>query len=37
VPSTIVDVTSRLPKVLRSGALGVDRLRELVPDLMDAS
>ena len=37
VPSTIVDVTSRLPKVLRSGALGVDRLRELMPDLMDAS
>jgi tRNA threonylcarbamoyl adenosine modification protein (Sua5/YciO/YrdC/YwlC family) len=33
VPSTIVDLTGDRARVLRVGALGVDRLRELAPDL----
>jgi len=33
VPSTIVDVTGDVPKVLRTGALGVELLREVVGDL----
>lgn len=33
VPSTMVDLTGRTPRVLRLGALSVDRLREVAPDL----
>lgn len=33
VPSTIVDLTGDRARVLRSGALDLDRLRELAPDL----
>lgn len=33
VPSTIVDLTGPVPRVLRQGALPPDHLRELVPDL----
>ena len=31
--STIVDVTSSVPRVLRAGALSLERLRAVVPDL----
>jgi len=34
VASTIVDVTAARPRVLRLGAISVDRLREVVPDLV---
>jgi tRNA threonylcarbamoyl adenosine modification protein (Sua5/YciO/YrdC/YwlC family) len=33
VPSTIVDVTGDVPRVLREGALPVEKLRDVVPDL----
>jgi tRNA threonylcarbamoyl adenosine modification protein (Sua5/YciO/YrdC/YwlC family) len=33
VPSTIVDVTGEVPQLLRVGAVGADRLREVLPDL----
>ena len=33
--STIVDCTGPTPRVLRVGAIPVDRLREIVPDLTD--
>jgi L-threonylcarbamoyladenylate synthase len=33
--STIVDCTAPAPRVLRVGAVGVDRLREVVPELTD--
>jgi tRNA A37 threonylcarbamoyladenosine synthetase subunit TsaC/SUA5/YrdC len=33
VPSTIVDLTGDHARVLRVGALDVERLRELAPDL----
>ena len=33
VASTIVDVTGEVPKVLRAGAISLDDLREVVPDL----
>lgn len=32
VPSTIVDLTGDLPRVLRSGALPLDRVREIAPE-----
>ncbi|MFJ4676087.1 MULTISPECIES: L-threonylcarbamoyladenylate synthase [Kitasatospora] len=32
-PSTIVDVTGKVPVVLRAGAIGVEQLREVVPDV----
>lgn len=32
-PSTIVDVTGSAPRVLRAGAIPLDRLRSVVPDL----
>ncbi len=32
--STIVDITSDAPRVLRNGALSLDRLREVAPDLV---
>lgn len=34
VPSTIVDLTSQTPRVLRTGALAVRRLRAVVPELV---
>lgn len=34
VPSTIVDVTGELPRVLREGAIPFEKLRDVVPDLM---
>jgi L-threonylcarbamoyladenylate synthase len=37
VPSTILDLTGERPRVLRAGALPVDRLREVVGDLQDGS
>ncbi len=33
VPSTIVDVTVSPPRLLRTGAVGADALREVVPEL----
>jgi len=33
IPSTILDLTADRPRLLRNGALSVERLRELVPDL----
>ncbi len=33
VPSSIVDLTGEVPVLLRAGAVGADRLRELLPDL----
>jgi len=33
VPSTIVDLTADRPRLLRTGALSLEQLRELVPDL----
>ena len=33
VASTIVDVTEGRPRILRVGAVGVDQLREVVPDI----
>ncbi|MGH3489392.1 MAG: L-threonylcarbamoyladenylate synthase [Actinopolymorphaceae bacterium] len=33
VPSTILDLTSPTPRILRSGALSIERLRAVVPDL----
>ena len=34
VASTIVDVTGEVPRVLRSGAVDIDALREVVPDIV---
>lgn len=34
VPSTIVDLTGDAPRVLRAGALSVEQLREVVPDVV---
>ncbi len=34
VPSTIVDVTGEVPRLLRPGAVSLDQLREVVPDLV---
>lgn len=33
VASTIVDVTAEVPRVLRAGAVSIDALRKVVPDL----
>jgi tRNA threonylcarbamoyl adenosine modification protein (Sua5/YciO/YrdC/YwlC family) len=33
VPSTIVDVTGEVPRVLREGAVGIDLLREVTPGI----
>ncbi|GAA0406867.1 L-threonylcarbamoyladenylate synthase [Streptomyces luteireticuli] len=33
VPSSIVDVTGKVPVLLRAGAITADQLREVVPDL----
>ncbi|PJE96057.1 threonylcarbamoyl-AMP synthase [Streptomyces carminius] len=37
VPSSIVDVTGPVPRLLRAGALDADELRKVVPDLEVAS
>lgn len=34
-PSTIVDLTASVPRLLRSGAITLERLREVVPELED--
>ncbi|QMU79156.1 threonylcarbamoyl-AMP synthase [Streptacidiphilus sp. PB12-B1b] len=36
VPSSIVDVTSKVPVLLRAGAVTAAQLREVVPDLVEA-
>jgi L-threonylcarbamoyladenylate synthase len=33
VPSTILDLTGQTPRILRSGAVSIERLRAVVPDL----
>jgi tRNA A37 threonylcarbamoyladenosine synthetase subunit TsaC/SUA5/YrdC len=35
-PSTIVDLTGAAPRVLRLGALSIDELRAVCPDLQAA-
>jgi L-threonylcarbamoyladenylate synthase len=35
-PSTIVDVTGDVPRVLRDGAIDFEKLRDVVPDLLAA-
>jgi L-threonylcarbamoyladenylate synthase len=35
VPSTIVDLTGEVPRVLREGAVTISALRELLPDLQE--
>ncbi|MBL1088354.1 L-threonylcarbamoyladenylate synthase [Streptomyces sp. NPDC001739] len=37
VPSSIVDVTGKVPVLLREGALGADELRKVVPELKVAN
>jgi L-threonylcarbamoyladenylate synthase len=37
VPSTIVDVTGEVPRVLREGAIGTETLREVVPETAGAA
>jgi L-threonylcarbamoyladenylate synthase len=37
VPSTIVDLTGEVPRVLREGAVTISALRELLPDLQEFS
>ncbi|HEU4426958.1 MAG TPA: L-threonylcarbamoyladenylate synthase [Pilimelia sp.] len=34
VPSTIVDVTGEVPRVLRDGAIPLEKLRDVVPDIL---
>lgn len=36
LPSTIIDYTSEPPRVVRAGGLGIDELRSIVPQLLDA-
>jgi tRNA threonylcarbamoyl adenosine modification protein (Sua5/YciO/YrdC/YwlC family) len=36
VPSTIVDVTGDVPRVLRDGAVPVEKLRDVIPDILAA-
>jgi tRNA A37 threonylcarbamoyladenosine synthetase subunit TsaC/SUA5/YrdC len=33
VASTIVDLTSERPRLLRAGAIPIEKLREVVPDI----
>ena len=35
-PSTIIDVTGDVPRVLRAGAIPLEKLRDVVPDLLAA-
>ncbi len=37
VPSTILDVTGEVPRVLRLGTVSVEQLREVVADVVDSS
>lgn len=37
VASTIVDVTGKAPRVLREGAVPIETLREVVPEITDAA
>jgi tRNA threonylcarbamoyl adenosine modification protein (Sua5/YciO/YrdC/YwlC family) len=37
VPSTIVDCTAATPKILRAGAIPLEKLRDVVPDIDDAA
>jgi L-threonylcarbamoyladenylate synthase len=37
VPSSIVDVTGPVPVLVRPGWITLERLREIVPDLQEAS
>jgi tRNA A37 threonylcarbamoyladenosine synthetase subunit TsaC/SUA5/YrdC len=34
IASTIVDVTAEVPRVLRAGAVSIESLRKVVPDLV---
>jgi L-threonylcarbamoyladenylate synthase len=34
VPSTIVDLTGDVPRVVRAGALPIEKLRDVVPDIV---
>jgi tRNA threonylcarbamoyl adenosine modification protein (Sua5/YciO/YrdC/YwlC family) len=36
VPSTIVDVTGDVPRILRAGAIPFEKLRDVVPDVLPA-
>ena len=36
LPSSIVDVTGPTPRLLRAGAINLDRLRQVVPELLPA-
>jgi L-threonylcarbamoyladenylate synthase len=36
VPSTIVDVTGDVPRILRAGAIPLEKLRDVVPDILAA-
>ncbi|MER5702648.1 L-threonylcarbamoyladenylate synthase [Micromonospora sp. NPDC002296] len=36
VPSTIVDLTGEVPRVLRAGAIPFDKLRDVVPDIVES-
>ncbi len=35
VPSTIVDLTGEVPRVLRQGAVSLEKLRDVAPDILD--
>jgi len=35
VPSTIIDVTGAVPALIRAGAIPIEKLREVVPDVKD--
>ncbi|MGK5628671.1 L-threonylcarbamoyladenylate synthase [Streptomyces sp. URMC 123] len=37
VPSSIVDVTGKVPVLLRAGAISAEQLREVVPDLEESN
>jgi L-threonylcarbamoyladenylate synthase len=37
VASTIVDITAEVPRVLRAGAVGLEALRDVVPNIVDAA
>jgi tRNA threonylcarbamoyl adenosine modification protein (Sua5/YciO/YrdC/YwlC family) len=34
VPSTIVDLTTHIPRILREGAIPLEKLRDVVPDIV---
>jgi tRNA threonylcarbamoyl adenosine modification protein (Sua5/YciO/YrdC/YwlC family) len=37
VPSTIIDVTGDVPRLLRSGAIALERLRDVVPEIVEGA